>query len=349
MAPGDAELDALLAEIARVRVAAERDAVLAVYADALMTRGDRRGELIAVALERARGDRPELARREAELIAIEERALEARLDRPAFQRCAWWRGFLDELEVMYLGDQPFTLLPALAAEPAARLLRRLVFDANEIDGRGDMAPIFAELAALAPRFPRLTEVAVVEGADLGDPWIDGPIPIHDVTPLYAGFPALEVLELDGRAPALGDLAAPALRRLRVTDLVADDVTRLAAARLPGLAELDLAFHRLGDVDPATALRPLLYRDFGPQLRSVSLFVARHAQAWLCEELPGTPLVRHARRLALPGALDAPCYGRLIANAARLAHVEQLELSERWIAVPVRRQLARTFGGRLVLR
>jgi hypothetical protein len=337
---------------------------LRVYADERISRGDSFGELIVVATERLARDNPELARREVALIAQHTERLNVLLGRRkdkaldlgaiAPQTFRWRHGFVDAIEFDYAGDEPFAVLPVLAAEPAIRLVRRLAWAAVEIGGSGDMAPIFAELAGLAARFPRLVEIAVREAANFGNPYIDGavglPIDLHDVTPLYAAFPKLEVLELDGDDVELGDIALPSLRRFKATKLALEDIRRIVAAQLPKLEELELGF-RYGRVDNIAAMfGPLLHRDFGPQLEALSIAPPTiEALRWVMAELPSCPLARHVRRLAFRGVeLGDDLLLPLIANAGAWKRLERLELRERPISAATLKQLVKTFGSTLAL-
>jgi len=342
-------LDELLDRLAALP--AEGDAeTLRVYADQLIERGDLRGELIVVATERLTRDTPELARRERIRIAEQEQRLAGVLATKLWLSYTWRLGFVDTITCNYHGDERFDVLPGLAAEPAARLLRRIQISAVQLDGDGDMAPILAELARLAPRFPRLTELAVHEGANLGNPWIDGPIKINDVTPLYAAFPRLEVLELDGDQTQLGELDLPSVRRFMATGLRVDDTRRLVNARWPRLADLELAFGAQRIDNVAASFGPLLHRDFGPGLVALSFALPPMAMRFVVDELPGSPLARHARRLAFRhGELDEGCFQSLIRQAPQLRRLERLELVGRQISAVTRKQLATAFGAALALR
>ncbi len=324
---------------------------LRVLADQLIERGDPLGELIVVATGRMTKDSPELARREDTLVAERNADITQALARPSPTYLRWKRGFVDSIELPHQGEESLEhCLPALAARRELRLLRRIAIESVRFDGRGDLGPVFATLARLAPRFPRLTEIVVREGMNLGNPWIDGPIPLHDVSPLYAAFPRLEVLELDGTDVELHDIALPSARRLVVTHLRADDARRFVAAKLPQLAELELAF-RYGQPDNIAAVfGPLLHRDFGPQLQALSLALpSNRAQAWLLAELPTAPIARHLRRLAFRRTkLDDGCVLRLIADANHYRKLERLELVARPISASLQKQLRKTFGAALAL-
>lgn len=335
-------LDDLLAELAISSI--DRDAGLHAYADQLIERGDPFGELIVVALERSQHDSPELARREAELIAEIQQPLDARID---VGEIRWRLGFLDAITVHHHFDEPCEVLPVLAAAPHARMLRRIVFEGTSIHDEGDMAPVIAKLAELAPRFPRLVELGVHQQIG-GDPFAIRPIDIHDVTPIYTAYPRLEVLELHGHALELGAVELPALRELSLKWIGPEHVRPIVTAAVPRLEHLVLHFDDIGTPNTLATYGPLLFRDFGTQLTSVSLRFPLQVRQTLLVALPTCPLVRHAKRLAFPGELDESFFHGLIEHAAQLDHVERLELDGRFIEPPMRRRLARRLGPRLAL-
>jgi hypothetical protein len=325
--------------------------VLRIYADQLIERGDPHGELIVVATQRLAIDTPELRRREEALISQREAALTRALARPTPTLFRWRRGFIDTVGFSHGGDERLELaLPALAAEPAARLVRRIVIDTVQFDGRGDLGPVFAELARLAPTFPRLTELVIEQGPNFGNPWVDGPIDLNDVTPIYAAYPRLEVLELDGDHLELGTVALPSLRRFLATHLRVEDARRIVAAQLPSLVELELAF-RYGRVveNVAATFGPLLHREF-PKLEALSLAMpTTEATQWMVRELATSPLGHRVRRLAFRhGKLDEASLFALIAEAPMFRRLERVELYERTLSATLQKRLVETFGRRLAL-
>lgn len=329
-------VDELLERIATGPVEQELE-LLRVYADQRIECGDPHGELIVVATARLARDTPELARREATLIAEREAAILATLAHPTAITFTWRRGFLDTVAFTHRGDAPLERsLAALATEPAARLLRRISIDSVRFLG-----PVFVELARLAPQFPRLVEFSIVEGLNLGQP-------IRDVSPLYAAYPRLEVLELDGDDLELGPLNLPALRRLMATRLRGEDARKIVAAQLPALADLELWFWRRVD-NVAATFGPLLHREL-PTLEALSLALpTNEAMQWLVRELPTCPLARNLKRLAFRhSTLDELGLRSLIDDAPRLDRLERLELPARPLSAGLQRQLTRVYGRRLVL-
>lgn len=341
-------VDELLDRIAAGTV--EDEVELPVYADQLILRGDPLGELIVVASDRVRRDTPELARREDALIAERSAALSHALDRPRTSY-RWRRGFVDAITFQHTGDEQLELsLPALAERRETRLLRRIEVHATELDGEGDLGPWFASLARFAPRFPRLAEIVIREDMNLGNPWVDGPIPLHDVSPLYGAYPKLEVLELDGTSLELHDIVLPNVRRFLATHLAADDARRIVAAELPRLEELELSF-AIRHVDNVSAtFGPLLHREF-PHLETLSLALPTiDDQLWMIRELAVAPITRRVRRLAFHHArLDVRCIERLIADRAHYQRLEQLELPNFRLAATLQKRLYRAYGNALKLR
>lgn len=335
-------MDSLLEQIAAGP--AEREVeLLRIYADQLVERGDGFGELIVVATTRLAATTPELARREEALIAARATELAA-LAAPDAIRLAWRRGFVDRVALDHGVVPVERIVAALAERRELRLLRRLEIEGIADLDRRDLGPTFATLATLAGRLPRLAELVIRE------PWERRPAELGDVTPLYAAFPRLEVLELDGDRLELGEIVLPQVRRFLATYLRVDDARRIVAAVMPRLADLELAFapRRIGDV--AATFGPLLHRDFGPQLEALSLALPDvDAQRWAIGELAEAPIARHLRRLAFRRAtLDDACRARLIADRARYRRLDRLELEARTLSAITQGQLRRAYGSALVL-
>jgi uncharacterized protein (TIGR02996 family) len=322
--------------------------LLKVYADELIERGDSRGELIAVQLATPKS--LELAARELELTTQHSRRLEAVVPFGMRETTSWRHGFLESVIFDITGNQPFDLLSSLAVEPAARLLRRIVIVGSTFDGEGDLTPVIAELAQLAHAFPCLAEFAIEQGLDLGSPYFEGAITIGDVTPLYVGYPRLEVLELEGWKPGLDPIYLPELVRFAATHLAITDAGVLARARWPRLEELQIGFAPQRIDDPATALAPIFEADLGAALTSVSVAGPPLAMPHILGTLPGSRLASHAKRLGFIGALvDTELVTALVEQAPALERFEEVAISKRRLATADRARLERVFGKRLALR
>ena len=322
-----------------------------MFADWLLQQGHPVGELVVVQLERLARDSEALAQREHDLFwhAVVPH-LKAVLARDHVTDFEFRGGLLYSVTLHHHGGEEALdeTLRRLATDPCGRLVRRIEIDAVEFDGAGDLGPAIRELAALA--LPRLTELAFREGANLGNPWIDGPIHIGDVTPLYAAYPRLEVLELGGKEYALGHLDLPALRRLALADMTPTDVATIARANVPALEVLELFFGRWRVDGIDAVFRPLLDRAMPKLARLAIAAEIPQVMQYLTRAVPGSQLAKHVRVLAFPrGALDDDCVRTLVQWAPRLRALERLELEGRALSTEQRRALEQTFGHVLAVR
>jgi len=229
-----------------------------VYADALMERGDPRGELIRVQCALARhdasdgdvGDVGRLRSRERALLKAHHATWTATLPRTILTSFLFRRGFLEEL--VGSGDAFATITPARAEQ--APLLRALSVgsggrvgglfanpDAAILESLSIHAPSDETIAALAasPHLPRLRrfamEKAFLDGASVGA-LVSLPQPLEE---LHLGF--------DGRISSAGNFvkqlttcpARATLRRLTVTQLRHLSPLGDAAAALASLEQLTL--------------------------------------------------------------------------------------------------------------
>ena len=312
-------MDDVLDQLAASTV--DRDDGLHAYADALILRGEPLGELINVALARAVRDKPELARREAALIAIVQAEVHARIQRLHPSGYRWRLGFLDAVRIELPLADPLEPIATLANEPSARLLRRLEIIVTH--GGRVLAPQLEELASLAHRLPRLVELVITERAPPADDFYFNAVVDIDARPLVRAYPALEVLQLSGAAIDLGELALPALRVLRVLPVTLANIRSVVAAQVPKLEHLGLQLV-LPSENVDAIVGPLLYRDF-PALRSLEISDVRN-ELWLATTLPQSPLVRRLERLRMRGLQQPATYDALVANAQLLANLT-LELDE----------------------
>ncbi len=324
-----------------------------VFADWLLQHEHPGGELVVVQLERLANDSEALAAREHDLIwNVLKPHMDRVLARDMVTEYTWRRGVLDAITLHHHGGEEALdhTLRRLASDPVARLVRRIVISAVQFDGAGDLTPALAELAGLAPRLPRLAELAIAEGMNLGNPWIEGPIRIGDLSPIYAAYPKLEVLEVGGKECELGTLELPALRRLAIEDASPPDLAAIAAAPLPALDELELFFGRWRVDNIDAVFRPLFDRTL-PSLTTLAI-AAKIPQVmqYLVRAVPASTLARNARVIAFRhGALDDDCVRTLVAWAPRLRALDRLEVEGRGLAMEARATLERALGRVLVVR
>jgi hypothetical protein len=217
---------------------------LAVYADALQSHGDPRGELIAIDLHAAaHGSSRELDDRRAAVLAgwLGSLATEPGL--------RFENGLLD---LMYEPGAPELLLARVLGSPAAPYLRTV-----ELFGGTERIDSAISLIGLGPR-PRLRVLAVTRA---GFP--DGPtVPAKAVASLIRATPALDTLCVRGFS-VFGAFPHPGLRRARVAGWDALGSLAGDGPPLTELVELDFAFHR--DFVANVPIRP---RDLARLLRGV---------------------------------------------------------------------------------
>lgn len=254
-----------------------------VFADELLERGDVWGEFIHLQCERRGGEQ---SKREYEL---EWEVLGRRLDAalgPALKKYQWENGFLAGIE-FDVSDEPFDELGTLVKLPEAKWLQRLIFHGLQFGGAGDMTSTWVQLASV-DRLQHLKSVTVDEGLDLGNPYIDGPIDIGDISPLLAAYPNLEVLDLYGGATRFDRLDLPRLESFSAWSLDPALVPVLAAANWPELRSLSLHFAG-GMHTPGSLFPPLLNARMNDRLERIS--IASPWPAWFEETLPRSPLGR----------------------------------------------------------
>jgi uncharacterized protein (TIGR02996 family) len=313
-----------------------------VYADALSERGDPRGELIALELALATS-----APAAATDVSARAAVLRAQIDTALLRRFAdgprlelgWRRGFVDAVDVDFAGDEPFDVLRKLADEPALRLVRRIAISALSFDGRGDFAPVIADLARLAPALPCVAELEVNEGADFGSPWIDGPVDLGDVTALLTAYPRLERLVLEGHGARFGAATMAALRVLHLRCLDHDAAATLAAVRAPVLDDLAVEFRSLRVDLLVAAVDGVLATGFAPT--TLALTAQPTAMAQVIARAAAAPIAARVRQLGFGRTrLDDNAIAALVATRPRWRQLVELRVGEHACTTDARAQIAR---------
>ncbi len=276
-----------LAEIA----AAPHDAApYLVYADALLSHGDPRGELVAVqhALETAGAGAIHLVRREAELL---DQHLEAWLgpicDRRDRLIVRWRRGFLAGARVrLRKPAADVAPLRALLDAPEAAALLELYLGPNDAEA-GSCQPLLDELAARRP--PGLRRLHVGD-APIDETWAMPSIELD----LGALPPRLEALAVQASSIALRGRAPAQLRELALRSPGLGPVRMIDAGAWPALEALSLW---------CAAPRPLaqwLDPARFPRLRTLALDGVADGDA-VAAELRGLPIARQLEAIAITGS------------------------------------------------
>jgi uncharacterized protein (TIGR02996 family) len=262
-----------------------------VYADALLRRGDPRGELVVVqhALEGAGAGAIHLSRREAELL---DEHLEAWLGPAAAHRDSlivrWRRGFLAgaRVRLRQAAADVRPLRALLGAPEAAAALAELHLGPNKPEA-ASCQPLLDELGAHEARGLRRLHVG---DGPIEDVWAAPSIELEldrlAARPLEALVVQAGSIELRGRA-------APRLRELvlRSPALVPAQLLRVGA--WPALESLSLWCAAPGPL--ADWLSPARF----PRLRALALDGAANADA-LAAELRRLPIARQLEAIAITG-------------------------------------------------
>lgn len=217
----------------------------AVYADALIARGDPRGELIALDLYAARhGETTELAEaRRAQVAAwLGEENLQIRF------------GMLENYAITSARKHPAAEgVAKLFASPAGRYVRSLRIDATA-------KQVAAALQLIAARpLPWLRRLAIVQE-------YKGPVPRATLEAFVAATPHLEELSLEGTRV----VTTPVHPNVRTLRMVGGHALVVGAAAMPSVTEVDLVFDRYCDLNARLAVAPLLNPRLFPALERLDL-------------------------------------------------------------------------------
>lgn len=307
--------DAKLADLEAALAAAWDRDTLAVYADELLSRGDPRGELIAIDLEIAEhGSTAELASRRTSIL---HGWLGGHV--PMNPHRPWigeslQLGFVDDLCIDEQGALTVDDVRLALATPLAPYLRGVTVI-------GDARSIARTLRELAVRehghLQRLT-ISARDGGLVDD---------GAVRALLAACPRLQLLEVRGNQ-VLRDLPHPTLRRARITGF--DAIVALADGTgdaWPAVEELDFAF---GDA----------LADYGRRIPVVALPAGEPPTLLAAEMLPALrrlDLSRNEHDVLVPNAYDI--YDDLEGDPDDAIVTENVELFAWLRELPVRSQLS----------
>ena len=332
-----------------------------VYADWLQSRGDPRGELIALQHAAETTDAPDVRRRADELFKNQRRAFlsdeladavaHARLRHGSYRQgleLRWRRGFIERAWLGRLASAAMSdaraVLDALLAHPSARLLRELVLDIPIWDRWINFDQLHDALAACAtpPPLRRLQIGDFVErtpGYRYPDRDISA-VELGDLGALWPRYPQLVEIELQGCHLDLGTIDSPALRSFELCSSTVSDAN-LAALRAPALERLVLW---LGDGEygggvTRRALNDLL-RTAPPTLRELGIMNTDHADV-VAELLARLPLAGQLRVLDLSLGTLTDTGARWLERRA-FPQLEELRVQRSYISPAAIRTLEAAF-------
>ena len=319
----------------------DRDEPFLVYSDWLLSKGNPRGELIALqaAGEGRKTAEAALRRRLAPqllggLAAFDDRQLEAK----------WRLGFLQTLRVEATrqdedeGVEVVKLLEVALRLPSSRFLRELSV-ACPSSHEADLTPeLHAVLAAGGVR-PTLCRLAFFTNEDEEMlSWTSA----GELAGVAAVFPNLESLEVRAGSYTLTAPRFPRLKSLvlQTCGMTAENLKALAQADWPSLERLELwvgsASH--GVQLTVEQFEPLLRSSRLPQLKSLALCNCELTDA-LCTAVLDAPLLPRLEALTLSkGTMTEVGACALIAGADRLRHLKSIDVDDNYLSQEVVAQL-----------
>ncbi|GGV73139.1 hypothetical protein GCM10010294_34870 [Streptomyces griseoloalbus] len=203
--------------------------------------------------------------------------------------------------------------------------------------------VIEALVAARDRLPALRAVFLgdIVGEECEISWINQ----TDVTPLLAGFPALEELGVRGGQ----DLAFPAVRHDALRKLVvetgglpAEVVRGVAASELPALEHLDLWLGTswYGADSEVTDLEPILSGARLPRLRHLALRNSE-IQDEIAAAVAPAPVVARLEVLDLSMGTLGDDGATALLGGQPLTHLKKLDLHHNYLSEPLRQRVRET--------
>ncbi|NUP14312.1 MAG: WGR domain-containing protein [Polyangiaceae bacterium] len=308
-----------------------------VYADWLQSSGDARGELIAVQIGLSKSPASELTARQQELLGLNDGelfhgSLQSLLGSSI--SLTWRYGFFDVVRISLGYDEAEEadldeLVTTAMTHPSGRFLRALTIGMFDYEGENHYKRLVATLLKCGPKptlralylgdfeFPEETEISWAEVGDIGKLW--------------ALYPNLEQLTLQGGNIGLGKVVAPKLRSLtlRTGGLPRRALQSLAAASFPSLERLEIwtGSDSYGGDSQFKDLAPLLSGGSLPKLTHLGIancaYVGEVVRALMRSNVLG-----QIQSLDLSkGALTDDDATTLLENKALFGRLSSLDLSE----------------------
>ncbi len=325
-----------------------------VYGDWLQSKGDPRGELIAIGAELTKN--PEHAKMKtahAEHLHAHPELLGPLADcEDVVTEITWFMGYIDRCRVAYTlerfnGDRrPDLAIPDvlrwLLDDPApARFLQHLTVGLVRHDDN-----VYTGVTAALAAKPRPTLRTLFLGdfgyEDCELNWTQ----LGDLSPLWPAVPNLRELTLRAGQMAIGPISLPALETLTTITggLDGESLRQIAAAEWPSLTELSLQVgpSRGGATRDPTLLAPLLAGDRVPKLTALGIRNCEFTDE-LCRMLVTSPLLPQLTRIDLDmGTMGDEGAEVLAGNAAKLAHVK-LDVDDNYLTDAGKALLEKAFG------
>jgi len=323
-----------------------------VYGDWLQSRGDPRGELIAIGAELAKnpGHARMQAAHDAHLAAHPELLGAITTCEDIVTGIEWFMGFVTRCRVSYSFERFNRKRPHVAIDDVlrwlldapgpARFLQHLTIGMVVHDDNHYDKPIAALAACPRPAL-RTLFVGDFDRDECELNWAQ----LGDLSALWPAVPGLRELTLRGGSMTIGPISLPKLERLTTITGGLDPVSlgHIATADWPCLTHLSLQVGRAseGAAQEADALEPVLAATRVPKLRSLGILNCEFTDD-LCERLTTAPVVAQLEELDLGMGTMSDAGAEALARAAdRLRHL-QLNVDDNYLTAGGRATLERCF-------
>ncbi|MEO8702703.1 MAG: TIGR02996 domain-containing protein [Kofleriaceae bacterium] len=288
----------------QLRANPDDEALYLVFADWLQAQGDPRGRLIVVQHQLAIAPTPELAVEERAILATHESALFgplARFDRELLA-CKWKLGFLNAVRFAFDDGVPEAtaadMVAALCTMTDAAFVEAIALGIPDHDADNLFDYAIEVVVGNAGRLPRIKRLFLGDfqiGDEAEMSWTElGPI-----GPVFAAYPRLEQLIVQGGSFTLGTIDAPALRdfEVRTGGLGGDCLQSIREARWPALERLVVWFgsSQFGASGTADDVAPIIAT--APRLRELGICNAEFTDR-ACELLVAAPIAAQLEVLDL---------------------------------------------------
>lgn len=328
----------------------DRDAWL-VLADAHQSKGDPRGELIALQLAGETDAGKQRAARQ-----YFEKHREALDYTRELTDVTWRRGFIHAAIVTWReGFTPVeirSVLEKLLRHPAGRFLHDLAIGFDEYPRELVLHGAVDAIAELAiPSLRRLHLGYFEPYPDAGQLMSSGAVVVADLALLWRALPRLQKLVMYNKF-ALGEVVHDKLEHfeLRAKGLSGAVARSVSAAQLPAVRHLEVWYGEEGLGGDASFLdiAPLLARHDLPALRYLGLKSCEFTDE-ICDGIAKTRLLRQLEVLDLSmGTMSDAGVDAIMQSAATFKHLKKIDVSKNWISSAGLGRL-RTLGPEIVDR
>jgi uncharacterized protein (TIGR02996 family) len=332
-------LDARFTELERAIVEnpEDRDAWL-VLADFQQSKGDPRGELIALML----AGETDAAKQKASQQHLEKHRehllgplapftkINDGTDDEAF---TWRRGFIHTAKVSCPDEDESAseVVELLLRHPSGRFLHELVIGMDGIPGDSSLdavVDVIAEQMVPSLRKLFLGDFEYPDQCEMS--WFN----VGDISSLWRALPRLEQLIVQGNFK-LGEVTHDKLQRieLRTGGLPAAAARAVSAARLPALRHLEVWYGSESYGGDASFLdvAPLLARHDLPALRHLGLKNCEFTDE-ICDGIAKSRLLRQLETLDLSmGTMSDAGVDTIVQHANAFKHLKTIDVSRNWIS------------------